>query len=63
MAVLVTGEGKQEILEKLEDGESGGLGAVDNFPILGVNPANGTLSWFVDYLAYFGHDYFEFEDE
>ena len=56
MAVLVTGEKKQEILQQLEESGDGGMGVVDTYPILGINPANGTLSWFVDYRAYFGHD-------
>ncbi|KAL8561991.1 hypothetical protein ACOMHN_001317 [Nucella lapillus] len=69
VAVLVSGEEKQDILEKLEDSSLGGGGqgqghrVVDRYPILGVHPANGTLSWFVDYLAYFGHDYFDLAED
>ena len=56
VAVLVTGEEKRGILQRLEESGGGGVGLVDTFPILGVNPANGSLSWFVDYRAYFGQD-------
>ena len=58
MSVLVTGADKQDILGKLEESGGRGIGVVDDYPVLGVNPENGTLSWFVDYEAYFGRDYF-----
>nr|KAG5693272.1 hypothetical protein BaRGS_011593 [Batillaria attramentaria] len=44
VAVLVTGSEKHAILEELE-GVEGGMGVVDKYPILGVNPANGTMTW------------------
>ncbi|KAK7478622.1 hypothetical protein BaRGS_00030154 [Batillaria attramentaria] len=58
VAVLVTGSEKHAILEELE-GVEGGMGVVDKYPILGVNPANGTMTWYVDYDAYLGGEDFD----
>ncbi|XP_012941806.1 GDH/6PGL endoplasmic bifunctional protein [Aplysia californica] len=48
VAILATGKHKQEVISKLEGSKS-----VDEFPVLGVHPVNGTLSWYMDYDAYF----------
>lgn len=49
VAIFVTGTPKQEIINKLETDTSQ---SAERFPILGVNPVNGTLCWYIDYSAY-----------
>ncbi|XP_041367559.1 GDH/6PGL endoplasmic bifunctional protein-like [Gigantopelta aegis] len=44
ISVLVTGKEKSNILKQLEESE----GSVSDFPILGVNPAGGSLVWYID---------------
>lgn len=53
IAVFVTGSHKQDIVRRLEvDGQ--GQASVHSFPILGINPVNGTVTWYMDYNAYAG---------
>uniref|UniRef100_A0A0B7AL21 Glucosamine/galactosamine-6-phosphate isomerase domain-containing protein n=1 Tax=Arion vulgaris TaxID=1028688 RepID=A0A0B7AL21_9EUPU len=49
VAIYVTGKHKREILSKLEMETSR---SVEQYPILGVNPVNGTVSWYIDHSAY-----------
>ena len=53
VAVFVTGSHKREIVSKLE-GEGRDQGSVDTYPILGLNPENGTVTWYMDYHAFAG---------
>ncbi|GFO26850.1 hexose-6-phosphate dehydrogenase (glucose 1-dehydrogenase) [Plakobranchus ocellatus] len=53
VAVFVTGVHKQQIVNQLE-AVGHGKGSVDMYPILGVNPVNGTVTWYMDYKAYAG---------
>ncbi|GFS09327.1 hexose-6-phosphate dehydrogenase (Glucose 1-dehydrogenase) [Elysia marginata] len=53
VAVFVTGSHKQDIVRKLE-AERHGQASVDSFPVLGINPVNGTVTWYMDYNAYSG---------
>ncbi|XP_071104916.1 GDH/6PGL endoplasmic bifunctional protein-like [Haliotis cracherodii] len=44
LSVFVTGEGKRQILKDLEDAE----GSKDEYPILGVKPDIGNVTWYID---------------
>ena len=47
VALVVIGKSKKEMIEKLEMSSS-----VDEFPVLGVKPVNGTATWYIDFEAY-----------
>lgn len=47
VAVMVTGEGKREMIGKIERRES----AVEDLPIVGVQPRAGELRWYLDHAA------------
>ncbi|CAL1547397.1 unnamed protein product [Lymnaea stagnalis] len=49
VGIFVTGKHKRDIVNQLESSKS-----VDTYPILGVNPINGTVIWYMDYNAYTG---------
>ncbi|KAH9495863.1 6-phosphogluconolactonase [Bulinus truncatus] len=49
IAIFVTGKRKRDIITHLESSKS-----VDKYPILGVNPVNGSVIWYMDYNAYTG---------
>ncbi|KAK0060380.1 GDH/6PGL endoplasmic bifunctional protein [Biomphalaria pfeifferi] len=49
VAIFVTGKHKRDIVNQLETSKS-----VDKYPVLGVNPINGTVTWYMDYNAYTG---------
>ena len=53
VAVLVTGSEKNAILQTVGDVTSS---SVDEYPVVGVNPSSGVLTWFVDHAALFGRD-------
>lgn len=49
VGIFVTGKHKRDIVNQLESSKS-----VDTYPVLGVNPVNGTVIWYMDYNAYTG---------
>ena len=51
VVVLVTGVEKHSILETVRDLNSS---AVNEYPVVGVEPLSGSLAWYVDYSALFG---------
>ena len=53
VGVLVTGTGKHNIMETL----SANMTDVTRYPITGVNPVSGQLTWYVDYDALLGKSY------
>jgi len=54
VAILVTGAEKNTILQTVGDLE---ISAINEYPVVGVKPTSGLLTWFVDYSALFGPDY------
>lgn len=48
VAIMVTGEGKQDIVQRLA---SNGHGTVEELPIRGVRPFGGTVCWYLDRAA------------
>lgn len=53
VVVLVTGFKKYSILERVRELNSS---AVNDYPVVGVEPTSGSLTWYVDYGALFGPD-------
>jgi len=53
VAILVTGAEKHSILQTVNDA---GNSSVSEYPVVGVEPTSGLLTWFVDYNALFGAD-------
>ena len=49
VAVLVLGSGKHDILKSIDQSTD-----VNLYPITGVKPNNGTLTWYIDYAALLG---------
>jgi len=54
VAILVTGAQKYSILQTVRELNNT---AVNEYPVVGVEPTSGTLTWFVDYDALFGPDF------
>ena len=54
VAILVTGAEKNSILQTVRELNHS---AVNEYPVVGVEPTSGTLTWFVDYSALFGPDF------
>jgi len=54
IAILVTGSQKYSILQTIRELKNC---AVNEYPVVGVEPAAGTLTWFVDYGALFGPNF------
>lgn len=54
VAILVTGAGKSAILQTVREVENS---SVNEYPVVGVEPTSGVLTWFVDYNALFGADF------
>lgn len=50
VALLVMGKGKHELITQLSRVKDN----PDKWPVTGVNPANGTLVWYIDYDALLG---------
>ena len=54
VAIHVTGTQKNSILQTVRELQNT---AVNEYPVVGVEPTSGTLTWFVDYDALFGPDF------
>jgi len=54
VALLVTGAEKHSILQTVREI---GNSSVNEYPVVGVAPTSGVLTWFVDYSAHFGPDF------
>jgi len=54
VAILVTGAEKNSIIQTVRELNHS---AVNEYPVVGVEPTSGTLTWFVDYSALFGPDF------
>jgi len=54
VAILVTGAEKNSILQTVREV---GNSSVNEYPVVGVEPTSGVLTWFVDYSALFGTDF------
>ena len=56
LGVLCTGINKFEALEKVANQMKSGSPDIENLPITGIQPTNGTLTWYVDHAAILGEE-------